>query len=70
MTQECLVFYWQDIFNVTASSIVEGVVRGLNATIFAYGATGRYVRQEISSHKARVIEYVRALHNTRYIQGV
>jgi len=23
-------------------SMVEGVVRGLNATIFAYGATGRY----------------------------
>lgn len=29
-----------DVYNVTASSIVEGVVRGLNATIFAYGATG------------------------------
>lgn len=41
MTQECLVSYWQDVYNVTASAIVEGVVRGLNATIFAYGATGR-----------------------------
>lgn len=29
-----------DVYNVTASSIVDGVVRGLNATIFAYGATG------------------------------
>ncbi|KAG0625210.1 hypothetical protein M758_2G036500 [Ceratodon purpureus] len=29
-----------DVYNVTASAIVEGVVRGLNATIFAYGATG------------------------------
>jgi hypothetical protein len=36
-----VVFHWQDVYNVTASGIVEGVVRGLNATIFAYGATGR-----------------------------
>lgn len=42
VTQECLLSYWQDVYNVTASAIVEGVVRGLNATIFAYGATGRY----------------------------
>jgi kinesin family protein 18/19 len=31
----------EDVYNATVSSMVEGVVRGLNATIFAYGATGR-----------------------------
>jgi hypothetical protein len=61
VTQECLVSYWQDVYNVTASSIVEGVVRGLNATIFAYGATGRYVRQDMFSHSARVIICIRVL---------
>ncbi|CAM6024935.1 unnamed protein product [Sphagnum balticum] len=30
----------EDVYNATVSSMVEGVVRGLNATIFAYGATG------------------------------
>jgi kinesin family protein 18/19 len=33
---------WQDVYKLTMGSMVEGVVRGLNATIFAYGATGRY----------------------------
>ncbi|KAH9543636.1 hypothetical protein CY35_13G076000 [Sphagnum magellanicum] len=32
----------EDVYKLTMGSMVEGVVRGLNATIFAYGATGRY----------------------------
>ncbi|CAK9863173.1 unnamed protein product [Sphagnum jensenii] len=30
----------EDVYKLTMGSMVEGVVRGLNATIFAYGATG------------------------------
>ncbi|BBN02137.1 kinesin family member 19 [Marchantia polymorpha subsp. ruderalis] len=30
----------QDVYRITVGSMVEGVVRGLNATVFAYGATG------------------------------
>ncbi|XP_024544587.1 kinesin-like protein KIN-8B [Selaginella moellendorffii] len=30
----------KDVYNVTVGSMIEGVLRGLNATVFAYGATG------------------------------
>ncbi|KAL2642170.1 hypothetical protein R1flu_009757 [Riccia fluitans] len=30
----------KDVYEITVSNMVEGVVQGLNATVFAYGATG------------------------------
>lgn len=37
-------FYVQDVYAKSIFSVISGVVQGLNATIFAYGSTGRYWR--------------------------
>ena len=34
----------QDVYTKCISSVISGVVQGLNATVFAYGSTGRYLR--------------------------
>lgn len=34
--------YIQDVYTKCISTVISGVVHGLNATVFAYGSTGRY----------------------------
>ena len=35
--------YFQDVYAATIAPMIDGVIHGLNATIFAYGSTGRYL---------------------------
>lgn len=37
----------QDVYKRSISSVIAGVVQGLNATVFAYGSTGRYARNGV-----------------------
>ena len=37
-----IYIYIQDVYTKCISTVISGVVHGLNATVFAYGSTGRY----------------------------
>lgn len=41
------IVFIQDVYKRSISSVIAGVVQGLNATVFAYGSTGRYGRNGV-----------------------
>lgn len=48
-------FCLQDVYRRCIRSVIAGVVQGLNATVFAYGSTGRYLKNFKSKSLFRVL---------------
>lgn len=48
-------FCLQDVYRRCIRSVIAGVVQGLNATVFAYGSTGRYLKIFKSKSLFRVL---------------
>lgn len=56
-----MVFLLQDVYKRSIRCTIAGVVQGINATVFAYGSTGRYseiLHENFGNNRLREISVV------------